>query len=147
YSMLNRSIEKELVPYAIANSLAILAYSPLQRGILSGKITKDHKFSEGDNRRDIHFYKEPYLTKINKFLQEIEFIAKAKNATLANLVLRWTMYQPGITCVLAGARNEAQVLENIKAAGLSISSDEMKFINIKLNNLLIELQNQEMVVN
>lgn len=147
YNMLNREIEKDLVPYCIANSLSIIAYSPLQRGLLTGKITKEYKFNEGDNRPENPFFKEKKLIKINKFLKEINGIAKSKNITLAQLVLRWTMYQPGITCVLAGARTETQTLENIKAAEVSFTCDEMKLINAKLNYLGLELQNQEMIVN
>ncbi|HZH71968.1 MAG TPA: aldo/keto reductase [Mariniphaga sp.] len=147
YNMLNREIEIDLVPYCIANSLSIIAYSPMQRGLLTGKITKDYKFNEGDNRPDTPLFKEKNLIKINKFLREINGIAKSKNATLAQIVLRWTMYQPGITCVLAGARTESQVFENIKASDIHFSCDEMKLINTKFNYLAIELQNQKMVVN
>ncbi|MGC9356148.1 MAG: aldo/keto reductase [Mariniphaga sp.] len=139
YSMVLRDIEKELIPYCIANNKAIIAYSPLQRGILTGKITADYKFNEGDHRPDTPFYKEPNLSRINQFLKEIKPIAESKNATLAQLVIRWTLYQPGITCVLVGARNEKQVHENVKAAKLILSCDEMKLINEKLNNLNLEL--------
>ena len=139
YSMVLRDIEKELVPFSIANNKAIIVYSPMQRGILTGKITEDYEFNEGDHRPNTPFYKEPNLSRINQFLKEIKPIADSKNATLAQLVIRWTLYQPGITCVLVGARNEKQVLENIKAAELTISTDEMKLINEKLNNLNLEL--------
>ncbi len=139
YSMVLRDIEKELVPYCIANNKAIIAYSPLQRGVLTGKITPDYKFNEGDHRPTTPFYQEPNLSKINQFLKEIKPIADDKNATLAQLVVRWTMYQPGITCVLVGARNEKQVKENIGAAKLTISGEEMKLINTKLNNLDLKL--------
>ena len=118
---------------------AIIVYSPLQRGILTGKITADYKFNEGDHRPNTPFYKEPNLSRINQFLKEIKPIAVEKNSTLAQFVIRWTLLQPGITCVLVGARNEKQVLENIKAAELTITAEEMKIINEKLNNLNLEL--------
>lgn len=139
YSMVLRDIEKDLVPYCLENDKAIIVYSPLQRGILTGKITADYKFNEGDHRPNTPFYQKPNLSKINHFLNEIKPFAESKNATLAQLVIRWTLSQKGITCVLVGARNEKQVLENIRAAELIISSDEMKIINEKLNNLKLEL--------
>lgn len=139
YSMVLRDIEKELVPYCMANNKAIIVYSPLQRGILTGKITADYIFNEGDHRPNTPFFKEPNLSRINHFLKEIKPYADSKYATLAQLVIRWTLYQPGITCVLVGARNEKQVLENIKAAELIISSEEMKIINEKLDILNLEL--------
>jgi len=139
YSMVSRDIEEELIPYCIENNKAIICYSPLQRGILTGKITSDYKFGEGDHRPLTPFYQEPNLSKTNLFLKEIKPIAIAKNATLAQLVINWTLNQPGITCVLVGARNKKQVIENIHAAEISISLDEMKFINSKLNNLKLNL--------
>jgi aryl-alcohol dehydrogenase-like predicted oxidoreductase len=139
YSMVLRDIEKELVPYCMKNDKAIIVYSPLQRGILTGKINSDYTFNEGDHRPNTPYYKEPNLSRINRLLEEIKPIAESKNASLAQLVIRWTLAQAGITCVLVGARNEKQVLKNIKAAELKISSDEMKIINEKLNNLNLKL--------
>jgi aryl-alcohol dehydrogenase-like predicted oxidoreductase len=139
YSMVLRDIEKNLVPWCISQNKAIIAYSPLQRGILTGKIKSDHHFNEGDHRPSTPFYQEPNISKINNFLQEIKPIADSKGATLAQLVIRWTLYQPGITCVLAGARNEDQVNDNAKGAEITISPEEMKLINTKLNNLELDL--------
>jgi aryl-alcohol dehydrogenase-like predicted oxidoreductase len=139
YSMLLRDIEKELVPYSIQNNKAIIVYSPLQRGILSGKITGDYKFGEGDHRPTTPFYQEPKRSKINQFLSGIKSIADSKNATLAQLVINWTMNQPGISCVLVGARNPKQVKENMGATAISISDSEMNEINLKLKELQLSL--------
>ena len=137
YSMVNRGIEDEVGPYCIANDKAIIAYSPLQRGVLTGKITADYKFAEGDHRPTTPFFKEPNLSRINAFLDKIKPIAEAQKATMAQLVLNWTMNQPGITCVLAGARNERQVLENLKAAALKVSDEELSFIRNELEQLVL----------
>ncbi|KJF42256.1 aldo/keto reductase [Draconibacterium sediminis] len=139
YSMVNRGIEDEVVPYCIANDKAIIAYSPLQRGLLTGKITAGYKFAEGDHRPTTPFFKEPNLSRINTFLDKIKPIADAKQATLAQLALNWTINQPGITCALAGARNEKQVLENLKAAELNISDEEFTFIRNELDQLVLEI--------
>ena len=139
YSMLLRQIEKDLVGWCIENSKAIIAYSPLQRGILTGKITAGYRFSEGDHRRDTAFYKEPALSKINKFLTEIRPLADGKSARLAQIVIKWTLMQPGIKCVLAGARNKTQVLENIKATGIQLTTEDLNYIDSRLNQLLREL--------
>jgi aryl-alcohol dehydrogenase-like predicted oxidoreductase len=110
YSMVNRNIEKDIVPYCISHNVGILAYSPLQRGLLTGKIKPGHKFNEGDNRPATIFYKEPNLSNILSFLGKLRPVAEKYHATLSQLVLNWTFRQPGITCALAGARNPAQVL-------------------------------------
>nr|WP_320000397.1 aldo/keto reductase [uncultured Draconibacterium sp.] len=139
YSMVNRDIEDKVVPYCISNDKAIIAYSPLQRGVLTGKITADYKFAEGDHRPTTPFFKEPNLSRINTFLDKIKPIAESQQVTLAQLVLKWTLQQPGITCVLAGARNEKQVLENIKAMNVLITESDQQQIAFHLNQLRLEI--------
>jgi len=139
YSMVRRDIENDLVPYSIKNNKAIIVYSPLQRGILTGKITSDYKFNKGDSRPSTPYYKEPNLSAINQFLQKIKPVADNRNITLSQLVIHWTMIQPGISCVLVGARNETQVKENVKAMEISLSEEELKIINTELNQLRLSL--------
>jgi aryl-alcohol dehydrogenase-like predicted oxidoreductase len=138
YSMVNRGIENDILPYCISNNIGILAYSPLQRGLLTGKIKQGHKFGEGDSRPDTIYYKEPNLTRILQFTDSIKEIANELKVTLSQLVLNWTILQPGITCTLVGARNAAQVLDNIKAADFRLTSEEIIQINKLLSDLKLE---------
>jgi aryl-alcohol dehydrogenase-like predicted oxidoreductase len=138
YSMVNRSIEKDVVPLCIKNNIGILAYSPLQRGILTGKIRPGHNFNEGDSRPATLFYKEPNLSRILKLTESLQSIADDREVTLSQLVLNWTIHQPGITCALAGARNPMQVLDNIKAANFKLTNEEILKINELLSNLNLE---------
>lgn len=135
YSMVLKDIEKEVVPYCIENNKAIIAYSPLQRGLLTGKIKPDHKFSEGDTREGNRFYTPESISRVNAFLDELRPMAENKNASLAQLVLRWTIEQPGITIALAGARNAEQARQNAGAMQLQLSAEELKFIEVKVNEL------------
>lgn len=137
YSMVNRGIEHNVVPYCIKNNIGILAYSPLQRGLLTGKIKPGYKFNKGDSRPDTPFYKEPNLSRILTLTEELKAMANGKNVTLSQLVLNWTIQQPGITCTLAGARNSAQVLDNVKAADFRLSHDEINKINDLLSQITI----------
>ena len=138
YSMVKRNIEKELVPFCIENNIGIIAYSPLQRGVLTGKFKPGHEFNEGDTRANAPEYKEPNLTRINNFLDKIKPIAGDHNITLAQLVLNWTANRPGISCVLAGARDEKQVKDNVKSLSFKLSEDELNTINGLLDNLKLE---------
>jgi aryl-alcohol dehydrogenase-like predicted oxidoreductase len=138
YSMLNRDIEKDVIPYCIENDVAILAYSPLQRGILTGKFDPDHKFRDGDSRAGQYWYSKENIKKVNGFLSKLKDLAAAKEATITQLVLRWTMQQPGITCVLAGARDPEQVAGNAGALTFSLTPGEIGFINGELGKLLEE---------
>lgn len=86
YSMLYRDIENELVPYCIKNRKAIIAYSPLQRGLLTGKITAGHKFSKGDSRAGVRYYTQRNIQNTNYFLDHLRPMAGAKGG------------YPGTTC-------------------------------------------------
>ena len=137
FSMVERGIDKELVPFCIENNKGILAYSPLQRGILSGKIKPDHHFEEGDHRPGTKFYQPENLKRINAFLDEIRPVAESKSVTLAQLVIRWTIDRPGITVALVGARNAQQAIQNAKAIHIKLGSEEIKYINDRLYKLEI----------
>ncbi|MBN2348847.1 MAG: aldo/keto reductase [Bacteroidales bacterium] len=139
YSMVNRDIEKDVVPYCIENNIGILAYSPLQRGLLTGKITNDYKFNPGDNRPQTPHFKGENLKMINVFLDKLRPMAADKKATLSQLVIRWTLLQPGITVALVGARNPEQVKENAGAAHITITNEELQFINTELKKLKLIL--------
>ncbi|MBD1427919.1 aldo/keto reductase [Sphingobacterium arenae] len=130
YSMLNRSLEKDLAPYALENNLGIIVYSPMERGLLTGKYFKDGKLKENDHRNG--YFQQFDLKKVETFLDAIMPIAEQKGASLSQLVLRWTSLQPAITVVLAGARNAEQAIANAKAMDIHISTEEMIFINKEL---------------
>ncbi len=141
YSMLNRSIEEVVLPYCLANSKSILAYSPLERGLLTGKIRPGYKFAEGDHRVTHRLYTEENIRRVNDLLKKLKPIADANNATLGQLVLRWTIEKPGITAVLVGARNASQAIENARATDIAISSADFDFMNSALNDFSLVSDN------
>jgi len=135
YCMVRRDIEKELVPYILENKKSILAYSPLQRGLLTGKMKPGYQFGEGDHRGGLFYFSDENIKRTNDFLNKIKRIADEKHATLAQLVIRWTIEQPGITIALVGARNPKQAGENAKAVEIKLSEDDINFINKELDKL------------
>jgi len=137
YSMVKREIEDEIVPYCIDNDIGIVVYSPMQRGILSGKIKPGHQFNPGDSRPDTPYYKPENVSRINDFLDRIKPVADGKGVNLAQLVLRWTLQMPGVSTVLAGIRNEEQLKENAVAMEFELSREEMEIINKHLDKLEI----------
>jgi aryl-alcohol dehydrogenase-like predicted oxidoreductase len=94
FSMVNRGIEKEVVPYAIEHNKSILAYSPMERGLLTGKLKPGQQFEPGDHRAGLRTYKEENIRRTNAFLEKIKPIADDKGATLGQLVIRWTINRP-----------------------------------------------------
>lgn len=135
YSMVKRGIEAETVPYCLEHGKAILAYSPLERGLLTGKMKPGHPFSADDHRAKLHFYKDENLQRVNAFLDKIKPLADDKGASLGQLVLRWTVEQPGITIALAGARDAKQALQNAAAIDFELTPEEIIFITGHLNQL------------
>lgn len=133
YSMLNRGVENDLVPYALENDLGIIVYSPMERGLLTGKYFKDGKLKDNDHRNG--YFQQFDLEKVKTFLETITPIAEDKNATLSQLVLRWTSLQPAITVVLAGARNAEQAAANAKAMDINLTAEELAFINAELSKI------------
>ncbi|OPC36883.1 aldo/keto reductase [Elizabethkingia miricola] len=133
YSMLNRGVENDLVPYALENDLGIIVYSPMERGLLTGKYFKDGKLKDNDHRNG--YFQQFDLEKVKTFLETITPIAEDKNATLSQLVLRWTSLQPAITVVLAGARNAEQAAANAKAMDIDLTAEELAFINTELSKI------------
>ena len=130
YSMLNKGIEADLVPYVLKNNIGVIAYSPMERGLLTGKYFKDAKLKSNDHRNG--YFGQFDAEKVKNFLETIEPLAVEKNATLSQLVLRWTSLQPGITVVLAGARNAEQAIVNAKAMEINLTAAELDFINTEL---------------
>jgi aryl-alcohol dehydrogenase-like predicted oxidoreductase len=125
------------MPQALKRGIGILPYSPLQRGLLTGKITRNYKFSEGDTRPNSRYYKPENLDRINAMLQKIKPIADNHNASLSQLVINWTVHQPAMASVLVGARNEAQVKENVNSLSFGLSLSEMESITKAANELIL----------
>ncbi len=139
YSMVNRSIEKDLVPFCLANNIGILPHTALQKGLLTGKIKPGHHFGEGDHRPNTAFFKPHNHAEVMKMLDGINYIAVERGISLAQLTLNWTMQQPAITSVLAGARNAGQMLDNVKATSFVLSTEEINIINAALEIMQLKL--------
>ncbi|MCF0054217.1 aldo/keto reductase [Dyadobacter sp. CY356] len=135
YSMVKRDIEEETVPYCIEQNKSILAYSPLERGLLTGKMKPGYKFGADDHRSEIYFYKDENLKRVNEFLDKIKPLADEKQATLGQLVIRWTVEQPGITIALVGARDAKHSVQNAEAMDIDLTKEEIEFITANLNEL------------
>lgn len=139
YSMVRRDIEDDIVPWCLENDCGILAYSPLQRGLLTGKINPETTFAAGDSRPSLPHFQKDNVIKTNKFLDSIRPLALDKGVSLSQLVIRWTLQRPGITVALVGARNEEQVKQNAAAAHFDLSPEEMESINKSLEKLRLDL--------
>ena len=135
YSMVLRDIEKDVLPFCRENNIGTIVYSPLQRGLLTGKFKPDHKFAPGDHRASQPQFQPEFIKKTNSFLEELKPIAAKHQTTVGNVVLNWTIHQPGVTVALVGARDAAQAVENAKAASFKLDSTDLETINRSLKKL------------
>lgn len=124
YSLLRREIEEDLLPYCLEQKIAILAYSPLERGILTGKVTMERTFPKGDHRASLPFFMPENRKKILSALEQIGPIAEKYEATLSQVIIHCTFQMPGITAAIVGARNPKQAIENARAAALQLTFEE-----------------------
>lgn len=128
YSMLDREIEKEILPYCLANGISALAYSPLEQGLLTGKIGMNQTFPEGAYRNNIPWYLPVNREKVLNMLEGWTDLRSKYNCSLSQLVIAWTMAQEGITFVLCGARKETHVSDNVGAADLELDAADLSRI-------------------
>lgn len=112
YSMVDRESEADLLPKALDRNMAVLAYSPLAMGLLSGKLGPEREFSPGDVRSWSPRFTVENRKKAAAMLEKLSPIAEAHSLTIAQLVIAWTLARPCLTHVLCGARNAKQAVEN-----------------------------------
>jgi methylglyoxal reductase len=128
YSMLHREAEQEILPFCAEHGLATLTYMSLEQGLLTGKIGMDRVFQPTEFRSNSYW--NDWMVPVNR-RRVLDLLAKwtdltAKyRCTLGQLVIAWTAAQPGVTHVLAGGRNLAQVGENAKAAEISLEAADL----------------------
>ncbi|MDB6011099.1 MAG: L-fuco-beta-pyranose dehydrogenase [Gammaproteobacteria bacterium] len=123
YSLLERTVEQELVPMALELGVGITPWSPLKSGVLSGKYTRRNA---GQIKPDRGFIADTFLTeKTYAIVDELHIIAKAHESTVARVALAWVQAQPGVTSTIIGARRLAQLEDNLKALDVKLSSGEL----------------------
>ncbi len=123
YSLLERNIEQELVPMAREFGLGITPWSPLKSGVLSGKYTRRNA---GERRGDRGAMVDAFLTeKTFELIDELEIIAKQHETTVAAVALAWVAAQPAVSSVIIGARRLSQLEDNIRAADVNLTAEEL----------------------
>ncbi|MDB5116725.1 MAG: aldo/keto reductase [Mucilaginibacter sp.] len=128
YSLSGRDIEREIVPLAADQNLAIMPWSPLAGGFLSGKYTRDNE-KAGDSRRDIFDFPPINKEKSYDIIDVISEIGKQHNVSVAQIALAWVRLQKGITSTIIGAKNIDQLNDNLKSIEIELSADELKRID------------------
>lgn len=137
YSMWWREIEKDVLPVLEELGIGLVAYSPLGRGFLTGKLDKNTTFGENDNRADLPRFTKEAMAANQVVIDYINELAIAKNATAAQIALAWVMAQKPWIVPIPGTTKISRIHENIKAANIKFSDEEMKTINDALSKIEI----------
>ncbi|MGX5720937.1 aldo/keto reductase [Shinella zoogloeoides] len=129
FSMIDREIEADLLPLTLQNDVATLSYSSLALGLLSGTIGPDRVFAGDDQRKDNPRFSVANRRKARDFSDAIRPVAERHGASIAQVVIAWTLAQPGVTFALCGARNPTQALDNARAGMLRLDHDDLAAID------------------
>jgi aryl-alcohol dehydrogenase-like predicted oxidoreductase len=140
YSMIRRGIEKDLLGYCAKNNIGVVTYSPMQRGLLTGKFSKkylatlapdDHRLKSGD-------YQEPEFSATLALVDKLRPIAERNKRTLAQLAIAWVLRRPEVTAAIVGARKPSQITETAPAAEWILAKTDIA----EIEKLLAERENK-----
>src|SRR5688572_31268698 len=137
YSLMQRKIEREILPYCRERKIGVIVYSPLERGLLAGAVPPDRKFAEGDHRAEHKFFTPEMRQKVLDALATIKPIADKHKASFAQLAINWTIHEPGITAALVGARNAEQATHNAGAMKFTLTEAERKQIRAAFDEIAV----------
>ncbi|TWT48533.1 aldo/keto reductase [Botrimarina hoheduenensis] len=121
YNLLQRDIEQETLPWCRTNGVAVMVYWALMKGLLAGRLPRDEELDQHDNRRSYPMFQGEEWQRNQDFVEALRAIAQQAGVTVAQLVVNWTMTQPGVTAVLCGAKRPEQIRESAGALGWSLS--------------------------
>lgn len=135
YSILVRDIEHELLSFCEENNIGVIAYSPMQKGLLTGTFTSERmqNLPEDDHRRRDPMFQEPELSNNLAFVEKLCSVAEKKGKTVAQLAISWVLRRPEVTAAIVGARHPFQIEETVVAGELMLSKEDIDAIDILLN--------------
>ena len=130
YSMIHREVEDQLLDYCGRNQLGVVAYSPIQRGLLTGKF--DHArlaaLAPDDHRRTNPDFLEPQFSATLELVEGLKKIAERNGRTCAELAISWILRRPELTAAIVGARRPSQIIETAPAADWNLSEEDIEEI-------------------
>jgi len=130
YSMLVRDVEDKLLDYCATNNIGVIVYSPMQRGLLTGKFTRERaqNLPEDDHRSKNALFQEPQLSANLELVERLGPIAEKRGKTLAQLAIAWVLRRPEVTAAIVGARRPSQIEETFSAGDWVLSEEDITTI-------------------
>ncbi|MCK6622681.1 MAG: aldo/keto reductase [Calditrichaceae bacterium] len=133
YNMVQREVEKEILPWCREHGVGVVAYSPLLNGLLTGKFSREFLATLADDdwrkARKQPFFTEPLFSRVLAFVEQIRLIADKYQKTPAQLAIAWVLMHPAVTSAIVGARSVSQAEQNIGGAGWQMLNEDMERID------------------
>lgn len=138
YSLLHRTVEDEVVPYCAKEGIAVLAWSPLEKAVLTGKYDAGNK-PDDEVRKNNRYLRDDNLSEVRKLTTVLQAIGAKHGKTPAQVALNWLLRQPGTVVPIPGAKRPEQAEENAGAAGWALSDDEVQRLAATTSGLELDL--------
>ncbi len=135
YSMLVRGVEAELLPYCAQHNMGVIVYSPMQKGLLTGKVTHEWvaSLAADDHRRQDLQFQDPKLSANLKLVEQLKPIAAKYQKSVAQLAIAWTLRRPEVTAAIVGARRPDQVDQLVAAGDWNLTSEDISAVESLLS--------------
>jgi aryl-alcohol dehydrogenase-like predicted oxidoreductase len=127
YSLVRREIEADVLPYSYLHNIGVIVYSPMQSGLLTGAMTRERiaKLPDSDWRSRDPEFREPKLSKNLKSVDRLRGIAEKYGRPVGQVAVAWVLRNPAVTAAIVGARSPQQVEQNVGAAELHLTDDDV----------------------
>ncbi len=132
FNMLQRGIQQRTVPWCRERNIAVAAYWPLMKGLLAGRMERGHELDQHDPRRRYPMYQGDQWQRNQDFLDRLRAAADLAGHTVAQLVVNWTMHEPGITTVLCGAKRPWQIEDTAGAMGWTMTGEVRAMVEVAI---------------
>jgi aryl-alcohol dehydrogenase-like predicted oxidoreductase len=128
YSIAGRDIEREIAPFCEAEGVAILPWSPLAGGLLSGKFDESKK-GPAEARRAKFDFPPVNLERLPRVLAALRQVSEATGASVARIALAWQLTKPFVTSIIIGAKRKEQLVDNLAATELRLAPEHVKLLD------------------
>lgn len=140
YSLIWRQYDHDTNPFCRKHNIAILAYSSLAQGILTGKFKRNHRFASGDHRKYNRLMEDKNFSYVEQVINKLDEYAEKYQTSISNIALNWLISQPN-TFAIVGARNINQVAENATACNFILSQEDLVAID-KISDIVTKNMDQ-----
>jgi aryl-alcohol dehydrogenase-like predicted oxidoreductase len=133
YSLIERDIEQDVLPYCRREGIGVIVYSPMGSGLLSGKMTRERieDMPDDDWRREDPRFQDPQLTENLELVERLRVIAERHHTVPGAVAVAWTLRHPGVDAAIVGFRRPDQVEPLLAAANLELSDEEIQEIEAR----------------